>query len=289
MLKGIDCAAKISAAAALEIKAEGYDFVCRYLVPNSGSLAWKALTAQEAQGISDAGLQLLCVYESTASRCRGGAAAGTADGRAAVQLAQAYGIPETAIIYFAVDYDAQAGDYALIEAYLRAARAQTDNYEVGVYGSFGVVEAMAQRRACQGFWQCYAWSYRKVSNCRNVYQYKNGQTVAGISVDLDEAVSDVGLWSYNAAANVAQTNKSEDDYMMRFSKLENIPNDYGFRDIIDKLMTAEIISGDGSDKAGNNDVIDLSLDQVRTIIFNYRGGAYDRKLIAQGMTPAVQV
>lgn len=206
-LKGIDCAAKISAAAAQEIKAAGYDFVCRYLVPNAGSMAWKALTAQEAQGISDAGLKILCVYESTSSRCKGGAAAGTADGHTAFQLARAYGIPETAILYFAVDFDAQAGDLAAIEAYLRAARAQTGGYEVGVYGSFRVVETMAQRGACKGFWQCYAWSYKQVSDHRTAYQYRNGQTVAGISVDLNEAYDGAGLWSYN------KNKESEDEDM----------------------------------------------------------------------------
>ncbi len=207
-LKGIDCAAKISAVAAQQIKAAGYDFVCRYLVPAAGVNAWKALTAMEAHAISDAGLLQLSVYETTADRCKGGAAAGTADGRAACQLAQAYDIPETAILYFAVDFDAQAGDLGAIEAYLRAARAQTGGYEVGVYGSFRVIEAMAQRGACKGFWQCYAWSYKQTSAHRTAYQYRNGQTVSGISVDLDEAYDGAGLWSYGQAATAAE---SEDE------------------------------------------------------------------------------
>ncbi|MEL7567521.1 MAG: hypothetical protein AAGU27_21955 [Dehalobacterium sp.] len=38
-------------------------------------------------------------------------------------------------------------------------------------------------------------------------------------------------------------------------------------------MNAGIISADGSDPAGNNDVIDVSHDQVRSLIFEYRGGA----------------
>ena len=93
--------------------------------------------------------------------------------------------------------------------------------------------------------------------------------------------------TYNAAA-AAESAESEDD-MVRYAKLTDIPNDYGFRDIVDKLMTAGVICGDGSDKNGNGDVIDLSHDQVRSLVFEFRGGAFDRALMAHGMTPAVQV
>lgn len=82
--------------------------------------------------------------------------------------------------------------------------------------------------------------------------------------------------------------ESEDDDMKRYEKLKDIPNDFGFRDVIETLMEAKIINGDGSDKAGNNDAIDLSHDQVRSLVFEYRGGAFDRKLIAEGMAPAVK-
>ncbi len=89
------------------------------------------------------------------------------------------------------------------------------------------------------------------------------------------------------AATVASTEEDED--MVRYAKLADIPNNYGFQNIINTLMTAEIIKGDGSDKTGNNDVIDLSQDQVRSLIFEYRGGAFDRALIAHGMSPVINV
>lgn len=47
---------------------------------------------------------------------------------------------------------------------------------------------------------------------------------------------------------------------------------------IEKLMDAGIIQGDGSDSTGNGDVIHLSHDQVRTLVFIYRGGGFDAKL-----------
>lgn len=81
--------------------------------------------------------------------------------------------------------------------------------------------------------------------------------------------------------------EEEEDNMIRYAYLKDIPNDSGFRDIINKLMDAKIINGDGSDPDGNGDLIDLSHDQVRSLVFEYRGGAFDRKFISMGMTPAV--
>ncbi len=100
-------------------------------------------------------------------------------------------------------------------------------------------------------------------------------------------VTNEGAWEA-FKARLTKNEESEDDDMVRYQKLSDIPNEYGFKDVIEKLMNAGIINGDGSDPAGNDDVIDLSHDQVRSLIFEYRGGAFDRKLIAAGMDPAVK-
>ena len=70
-----------------------------------------------------------------------------------------------------------------------------------------------------------------------------------------------------------------------YKKLTDIP--ITFRPTIEKLMDAGIIQGDGSDPNGNNDVINLSHEQVRTLMFVYRGGGFDRRLQAAGLEPAV--
>ena len=79
----------------------------------------------------------------------------------------------------------------------------------------------------------------------------------------------------------------EEENMVRYERLRDIKNKE-FHDIIEKLMDANILGGDGSDPTGNEDIIDLSHDMVRTLVLEYRGGAFDRKLKAVGMEPAVK-
>lgn len=59
----------------------------------------------------------------------------------------------------------------------------------------------------------------------------------------------------------------------RYEKLKDIP-EKEFRDVVEKLMNKGIIKGDGSDKTGNDDVIDLSRDMVRMFVMNFRAGIY---------------
>lgn len=195
MVLGIDTATPLSAEKARAIKAEGYEFAGRYLVPTS---MWKALTKSEAEAITAAGLRILTVWETTADRVKGGADAGATDGAKALKCAHEIGMPSSGVIYFAVDFGAQASDMDAIEAYLRAARANTEEYEVGVYGSYSVVEAMAQRKACTHFWQCVGWSYGQKSVHRSVYQAQWGKTAGGVSVDINECddMDAAGIWNY---------------------------------------------------------------------------------------------
>lgn len=62
----------------------------------------------------------------------------------------------------------------------------------------------------------------------------------------------------------------------RYVHLYEIPNEYGFRDIIEDMMNKGIIAGDGSDIDGNADVIDLSHDMVRMLVFLHRAGIFDK-------------
>lgn len=205
--QGIDCAAPLTEEKAAKFKKLGYEFVGRYLCPAG---QWKRLEREEAESISRAGLGLLCVWETTADRAKGGTAAGATDGARAYNHALELGMPGTGIIYFAVDFDAQAGDMDAIAAYLRAARAQTGIYEIGVYGSHSVIESMAARGICRGFWQCVAWSGGKISDRHSVYQSGWNRQIAGHTVDLNTCpdMDAAGIWTY------------EEDEEMKYEEFE---------------------------------------------------------------------
>lgn len=203
MPRGIDCVTRLTPKAAAKAKTLGFDFVGRYLVPPG---MYKELTRQEAEDICAAGLNILCVWETTASRAREGAGAGGVDGAKALQCARAIEMPENGIIYFAVDYDAQPEDFPRIAEYLKAARAQTGPYSVGVYGSYRVIEAMHIRGLCKGYWQCVAWSYGHLSPHRTVYQREwsggpealKAKELLGFSVDINDCddLDRAGIWNY---------------------------------------------------------------------------------------------
>lgn len=209
---GIDCATPLTASAAKQIAAAGYKFAARYLVP--ATYTWKRLTLTEAQAITAAGMQIISVFETTADRAKGGAASGQADGAAALKEAQAIAQTAGSAIYFAVDYDAQPADYNAIEAYLKAAASQIAGYEAGVYASYAVIEEMYKRGACKHFWQTYAWSQGKQSSHANVYQYKNGASVAGVSVDLNRSYGGEGWW--NTEEGAITMSKDDAEKIIRF-------------------------------------------------------------------------
>jgi hypothetical protein len=196
MYKGIDCASKLTESKAQKLKAAGYDFAGRYLVPDKGALEWKALKEDEAKRVTAAGLRLLTVYETTADRAKGGAMNGAYDGRQAYLCAIKINMPHDGVIYFAVDFD--MNDFDTLEAYLRAARTQTGPYEIGVYGSYKIIEEMHKRNACKCYWQCVAWSYGKVSSHNDVYQHTAQVSLAGVGVDLNNCpdMDKAGIWTY---------------------------------------------------------------------------------------------
>lgn len=233
MHRGIDTCAPISAEAARKIKEDGFAFVGRYLAPELGGTAWKVLTMAEAQRICAAGLRLLVVWETTADRVKGGAIAGRQDGAHAYALARKLEIPKEAILYFAVDYDARStADLLQLQAYLTAARAQTCEYRIGVYGSYNVVTMTRYNDAVSGIWQCVAWSYGSVSSHADVYQSKgqdDPECVSlagryGFAVDIDECqdLDVAGIWTYRQEDTM--TDKEVYEAVQRYAATLPCPN-----------------------------------------------------------------
>lgn len=202
---GIDTAYKITADIARQLKDNGYKFIARYLVPNSGSTAWKALTKTEADTIREAGLAVMPIWETASNRVKGGETAGKADAKIARKLAKEMEIPAGTIIYFAADYDVPASDLSYVKEYYKTAQEHLGEYVVGVYGGERVCTAMS----ALGFpvWQCVAWTNRFIGAADVIqYEWQGGDNakaltaIIGIPVDLDSAKTMDGMWKSNTEA-----------------------------------------------------------------------------------------
>jgi len=132
------------------LKQSGIDFVFRYYSLTTVQPE-KRLTKAEADLLSAAGLELGVVYEDgpTAAAYFSNAR-GYQDGQNAFHYASILQQPTGSAIYFAVDYDAPAGDIAgVITGYFQAVvNGMTDasggnpSYAIGVYGSGSVCGAV---------------------------------------------------------------------------------------------------------------------------------------------------
>lgn len=72
----------------------------------------------------------------------------------------------------------------------------------------------------------------------------------------------------------------------RYQHIGEIPET--FREIVQQLMEIGVISGYRKEGTALEDVtLNISHDMVRMLVFGYRGGAYDRALLAAGRRPAV--
>jgi hypothetical protein len=191
-MKGFDCSVQLTLDQAKGLKADGFDFVPRYLVPSRFT---KHLSKEEAMNISLAGLLIVSVFEWYETRPNERYNAGVEDGTTALECAHDVGQPKDKTIYFAVDYDAPPSDYDAIEQYFRGcAKALKGEYEVGGYGSESLTEEMFRRGVIKHIWQTKAWS-KKDSVNRNIYQIQNGITSAGVEGDLNYSYGNEGGWT----------------------------------------------------------------------------------------------
>lgn len=188
-IEGVDYAFSQPSASAL--KAAGKVFACRYGGPGS---AGKHLTATELAGLKARGIAVVANAEGAA-----GGFSGFAAGRAWAQQAKdhfgALGMPAGRPIYFSVDWNAGASDWAGIDAACKGAASVIGADQVGVYGGYNTIAHCVSARTARWFWQTYAWSGGKWHPAAHIQQYRNGMTVGGAQCDLNRAMTkDYGQW-----------------------------------------------------------------------------------------------
>ena len=167
------------------IRNAGRDFVVRYLFDDGQG--GKGLDQSEINDLQANGIAIVPVYEEYANSFRG-RGAGVAQAQRAQAALDKLSLDKSLPIYFAADWDTTEADQADINAALEGAASVIGLDRVGIYGSFYVMNRSRER--AKWLWQTYAWSGGQVADGIHLYQYKNGQTLAGHAVDFTRALQD---------------------------------------------------------------------------------------------------
>lgn len=173
---------------------EGYTFACRYLSPPPNS---KNLSKSEADALWAAGVDVVANFEEGATNALNGHGQGVTDATIADGQSQADGIPAGRPIYFSVDFDAQPGDFAAIDAYFDGVASVIGEGRTGAYGGYAIIQHLFDAGKIRWGWQTYAWSNGAWDARAQLRQVQNDITAAGDSAccDLDQAqAADFGQW-----------------------------------------------------------------------------------------------
>lgn len=171
-----------------ELQGSGLAFVARYYRDPESS--WPALSPSEARRLSALGLKIVAVWEPHVPRpAHFSYSSGYTDAVAAYDQARAVGQPAGSAIYFAVDFDARRltpiEQYFIgVNAGLAAASGGREGYEVGVYGSGAVCQAVKQAGLARYSWLSNApgWAGALSYDDWNIRQ---GDRLANLSFNQD--------------------------------------------------------------------------------------------------------
>lgn len=184
----------------------------RYIGPGTAS---KHLTAGERAALHAAGLSIFLLIEGAAGDAAQGYNLGAAHAQQARNAAAGLGAPSSCALYFAVDFNVTAAGWPPVAAYLRGAASIVGADRVGIYGGYRAVTWAARDGVAAWFFQTYAWSDIDGDHvpdwfARNhIEQYRNGQIVAGGTVDLCRSITaNFGQWAPPGAA--AQLTRGDD-------------------------------------------------------------------------------
>lgn len=180
---GIDFAwSKPSAAQA---KAAGAHWAAGYYSTDPTKNLTHAIVAEYIA----AGLPIVGVWETTTGRALASFQAGSNDARTADEQRAAAGLPNTAVIHFAVDTDTT---WPLVEQYFLGAASVIGKDRVGVYGGIHVI-AGAAAAGYKYLWQTVAWSNGQWDPHATIHQELGTLFGGGSDIDYSE-VADFGQY-----------------------------------------------------------------------------------------------
>lgn len=193
MTSGIDYSFGRPAISA--VSSAGHAFVVRYL---SVSGSKKTLSRAEAQALSEAGLEIACVWQHYGDWAHD-VSCGRERGIEHAGLAQAglreCGAPPGRPVYFAVDFDPSARQMVTVGEYLQGVASVIGVERTGVYGGLGTIGYAFDRALVSFGWQTRAWSAGRWDPRAQLRQVEVDATLDGVAVDLNTAhAEDFGQW-----------------------------------------------------------------------------------------------
>ena len=144
----------------------GYVGVMRYL--NIIATGTKGLTPAEITDLHGRGLPIGLIWETSADAALGGAATAVDHVARANAEADRLGAPDTAAIFYCIDFDATP---AQVKDYVTTLLARLGR-PVGLYGSY-TITTWARTVGVRWTWQTYAWSRGATDPDANIYQRQN--------------------------------------------------------------------------------------------------------------------
>lgn len=151
------------------IVAAGYRGVIRY----GSHTPAKNLSVPEYAGYQRAGLDVLCVWETTGTDALEGGPAGTTDTEEAEAFFIALGYPTDPShpILYAIDFGPTNPQEVDVDAYFMAIAVARRTHGFGPYGDLAVIQSIhGLGIGASGYWQTAAWSAGEVSPLANLYQ-----------------------------------------------------------------------------------------------------------------------
>lgn len=161
----------------------------------------KNLNLQEALNLLHAGIDIVSVYETTATFMMQGRIGGADAMRSANAQALLCGQPDGSPIFFACDFQPSASELPIVLAFLAGCYSVSTRFRVGVYGSYSVCVAAKEQFPDIYTWQTAAWSGGLLFPKRDIYQ--PGSILYGYpDVDEDLATTDAyGGWHHWERSN----------------------------------------------------------------------------------------
>jgi hypothetical protein len=167
------------------LKQHDWSFTARYLSHQEG----KALVPAEALLLSKGGIDLVVVFEDSATAISGGFNAGEQNAQFALEQAIACGMKGSRPIYFAVDEDTTPEPTATFP-YFEGVASVIGLARTGAYGGYSTISNLFNAKKITWGWQTYAWSNGRWDARAQLQQYQDGEVY-----DLDRAVAeDFGQW-----------------------------------------------------------------------------------------------